>query len=163
MVGTWEIRDAAIVETNSGSPSAPLNGTQIVIDPQGVVSVGGLSVARTDLETLLTFPLTLYVNQVNGRTVLYGIGYDRLAAGGVRERVGVAGGAIDDNTISIEAFNGIQSQPQDPEIYTRSRYTLVRVSTAILIPAKLGKITRDLAPEAARSARVALHAMFGKN
>src|SRR5262245_46658219 len=55
MVGTWEIRQSVVVDTNDPAAAPPLNGTQVVIGIDGVASIGGLSVARTDLEAFLGF------------------------------------------------------------------------------------------------------------
>jgi hypothetical protein len=157
MTGTWEIRDAAIVATNSPSPIVPLNGTLIVLDGAKVVSIGGLSVARVDLETLLGGPLSLYVNQANGRTLLYGLGLDRLGQGGTRERTGVAGGSVDDATIAIEAYSSSQADAASPEVFVRSRYNLAKVAPAAPVPAVL---PANAAPMAA-AMHDALRAVFG--
>ncbi len=159
MTGTWEIRNAVVVDTNSPNPVVPLNGTPIVLDGARIVSIGGLSVARADLEALLG-PLSLYVNQANGRTLLYGIGLDRFAQGLGRERVGVAGGSINDATITIEAYSSTQADAAAPEVFVRSRYTLAKIAQA----APSTSAVLDIGEVAQRDAvRAALRAAFGGN
>lgn len=137
MAGTWEIRQAQVIDTNDPNAAAPLNGTPIVLGVQSVQSIGGLSVARTDLETVLGFPLDLYVNQLDGKTILYGVGYDRRAQGGVRQQVGVAAGSLDDNTIAVEQFTSTQTASQQSEVFVRARYQLVRLGVSPQQPADL--------------------------
>lgn len=136
MAGTWEIRGSTVIDTNDPAAVAPLNGTPLVIGVQGVISLGGLSVSRADIEALLGFPLDLYVNQLDGRTLLYGLSFDRRAQGGERSQVGVAGGSVDDNTIAVEQYSSVQRVGQD-EVYIRSRYTLARVSASVQLPATI--------------------------
>lgn len=134
MIGTWEIRSATVIDTNDPAAQPPLNGTRIVIGPQGVASIAGLSVVRTELEAVLGFPLDVYVNQVDGKTILYGLGYDRRAQGGLRQQVGLAAGSVDDNSIAVEQFTSTQTPSQANEVFVRSRYTLARLSAAIVLP-----------------------------
>lgn len=134
MIGTWEIRNVAVVESGGASPLTPLNGTQVVISGDGVVSIGGFSTKRADLETLLGAPLDTYVNQQDGRTVFYGLTLDQRATGLTREVVGVAGGSVDDATIAVEQFNS-STNAAGVESFVRARYTLARIAPSILIPA----------------------------
>ncbi|HEX5054206.1 MAG TPA: hypothetical protein VFZ65_20675 [Planctomycetota bacterium] len=127
MAGTWEIRNTMLVDTNNSTPVLPIDGTRIVIDSTGITSIRGFSVDRTELETILGFPFDWYVNQVDGKTMLYGLGYDRRAQGGAREQVGLAGGTIDDNTIVVDSFSSTQASGQD-EVFQRASYTLARVA-----------------------------------
>lgn len=157
MAGTWAIQGAAVVETNSPTPEAPVNGTLVVLDGSGIVSIAGLSVARADLEALLGTALTFYVNRADGRTVLYGIGTDRFAQGGPREVVGVAGGSFNDNSIAVESYTSRQPTAASPEIFVRSRYMLTRVDTA----APVGLAPRP-GVEGEDDLRAAIRAMFGR-
>jgi len=126
MAGTWEIQNAVVIDSNSTAPVPPLNGTAFVIEPGKVVSIGGLPVDPESLTLLLGAPLDSYVNQVDDRTLFYGLVVDRRAAGQTREEIAVAGGSIDENTISVEAFSSSQSPSASEAIYTVSRYQLVR-------------------------------------
>lgn len=133
MIGTWEIRNVTVVESGGPSPLTPLNGTQVVISGDGVVSIGGFSTKRSDLETLLGAPLDTYVNQQDGRRLFYGLTLDQRATGFTREVVGVAGGSIDDATIAVEQFNS-STNAAGVESFVRARYTLARIAPSILIP-----------------------------
>lgn len=134
MIGTWEIRNVTVVDSGGPSPLTPLNGTQVVISGDGVVSIGGFSTKRSDLETLLGAPLDTYVNQQDGRRLFYGLTLDQRATGFTREVVGVAGGSIDDATIAVEQFNS-STNAAGVESFVRARYTLARIAPSILIPA----------------------------
>lgn len=157
MAGTWEIHNSTVVDTNDPTAAAPANGTPIVIGTQGLVSLGGLSVAQGDLEALLGFPLDVYVNQADGRKVLYAIGFDRRAQGGIRQQVGLAAGSVDDNTMAVEQFVSNQTATQQSEVYTRSRYTLTRVSSQLTLPFRTAK-----APGSVDSLEGALPPVFGR-
>lgn len=159
MVGTWEIRQAAVIDTNDPAAAAPLNGTQVVIGVQGVVSIAGLSVARGDLETVLGFPLDAYLNQQDGRTVLYGIASDRRAQGGILQEIGVAAGSVDDDTIAVEQFASTQTVSQQSPVFVRSRYSLVRIDVAAP-PALPARQEADSAPVG--ELRSSLKALFGR-
>jgi len=128
MAGTWQISNAAIVDTNSTSPAPPINGTTFVIELARVVSIAGLSVDPVGLTQLLGVPLDSYVNQVDDRTVFYGLVVDRRDSGLSREEVAVAGGAINADTISVEAYSSTQAPGVAEPIFTLSRYDLVRVA-----------------------------------
>ena len=158
MVGTWEIRQSVVIDTNDPGAAAPLNGTPIVIGVQGIASIAGLSVARSDLETVLGFALDLYLNQQDGRKVLYGIASDRRAQGGILQEIGFAGGSVDDDTISVEQFTSTQTPSQQSPVFVRSRYSLARIDAAPpVLPAKQ-------ATEEATSGdlRRSLKALFGR-
>ncbi|MEO6598104.1 MAG: hypothetical protein ABIP94_25450 [Planctomycetota bacterium] len=136
MAGTWEIRGSTLVDTNSPNPILPVDGTKIVIGSTGsgsvgILSIGGFTVDRTLLEALLGFAFDWYVNEADGKILLYGLGYDRRARGGIREQVGLAGGTIDDNSIAIESYSSTQVAGQD-EVYQRAHYTLARLSVSTL-------------------------------
>lgn len=134
MIGTWEIRNVTVLESGGPSPLTPLNGTQVVISGDGIVSIGGFSTKQADLETLLGAPLDTYVNQQDGRRLFYGLTLDQRAAGLAREVVGVAGGSLDDATIAVEQFNS-STNAAGVESFVRARYTLARIAPSILIPA----------------------------
>lgn len=159
MVGTWEIRQSVVIDTNDPAAAAPLNGTPIVIGVQGVASIAGLSVARNDLETVLGFALDLYLNQQDGRKVLYGIASDRRAQGGILQEIGFAGGSVDDNTISVEQFTSTQTSSQQSPVFVRSRYSLVRIDAAAP-PALPAKQVAEDAPTG--DLRRSLQALFGR-
>lgn len=133
MIGTWEIRNVTVVESGGANQLTPLNGTQVVISGDGIISIGGFSTKQSDLETLLGAPLDTYVNQQDGRRLFYGLTLDQRAAGLTREVVGVAGGSIDDATIAVEQFNSSTSAA-GAESFVRARYTLARIAPSILIP-----------------------------
>lgn len=133
MIGTWEIRNVTVVESGGASPLTPLNGTQVVITGDGVVSIGGFSTKQADLETLLGAPLDTYVNQQDGRRLFYGLTLDQRAVGFTREVVGLAGGSLDDATIAVEQFNS-STNAVGVESFVRARYTLARIAPSILIP-----------------------------
>jgi hypothetical protein len=145
MVGTWEIRDAQIVETNNPTPTPPLNGTRVEIGPDAIVSIGGLSVTRANLELVLGATLETYVNQLNGKTLFYGLVVDQRATGGARQQVGVAGGAVSADAIAVEAFESVQGPGAASPIFTRSRYTLARVATTSPLWLEEPAVARDAA------------------
>ena len=159
MIGTWQIFLASVIDTNDAGAQPPANGTTIVIGPDGVASIGGLTVKQADLELLLGLTLSLYVNKIDGKTVLYGLSFDRRVQGGNREVVGLAGGALDDNTISVEQFTSTQSPSAAEAVYVRSRYKLARVSNAIVLPANVSPQT---APATAAGLRDVLPPLFGR-
>jgi hypothetical protein len=157
MTGTWEIRDAAVVDSTLAPPLLPLNGTTVVLDGAKVVSIAGLSVARADLEAFLGTPLTLYVNQADGRKLFYGIATDRFATGGTRDKTGLAGGSVNDVTIATEAYTGTLADAASTELFTRSRYTLAKIGVA----APLGLAPDAGTAEQQQRLRAALQALSG--
>ncbi len=126
MAGTWTIQDAIVVETNAAAPNAPFNGTPRQFEPTRIASIGGLSVAPSDLSALIGSPLVSYVNVIDESTVFYGLVVDQRASGGERLETALAGGAVAANTIAVEAFNSVQSATDPVPLFTRSRYVLVR-------------------------------------
>jgi hypothetical protein len=155
MAGTWQIQNATVIDSNSTQPVPPLNGTTFVIEPGRVVSIGGLPVDAAGLQVLLGAPLDSYVNQVDDRTVFYGLIVDRRSAMQSREEVAVAGGALDADTISVEAYTSTQAPSAAEPIFTLSRYQLVRVAPTTPL---------HLLPEGAEPAvEDVLHAAFGRD
>lgn len=152
MNGRWLIQNVTVVEASSASVAPPLANTEIVIENGAVMSIGGFTVARTQLEAFLGFPLDFYINAANGLTVLYGLGYDRLSQSGSREQVGLAGGSVDADTISVESFSSVRPNSQSDEMFIRSRYTLARVTAPVL----LDGAARDLPADEAQAAAVPL-------
>tara|TARA_R110002096_G_scaffold14256_5_gene49711 strand:- start:4529 stop:5146 length:618 start_codon:yes stop_codon:yes gene_type:complete len=130
MTGSWEIRNAVVIDSNSANPVPPLNGTTFTIQPDKVVSIGGLPVDPDGLALLLGAPLDSYVNEVSDRTLFYGLVVDRRAAGMTREEVAVAGGSLNADTIAVEAYSSSQSPAAADPVFTLSRYELVRVAPA---------------------------------
>ena len=128
MAGMWGIEDAVVIETNAPVPNPPFNGTMFELEPTRIASIGGLSVAPGDLIAVIGSPLVSYVNLVEASTVYYGLVVDQRATGGLRIETALAGGAVDANTISVEAYNSTQSATDLTPRYTRSRYVLVRTS-----------------------------------
>ena len=127
MAGTWAIQNTEVVDSNAVTPNPPVDGTLFQLEPTRVATIGGLSVDPAVLEQLIGAPLVTYVNQVDASRVFYGVLVDQRSSGGARLETALAGGAIDADTIMVEAFTSEQS-PTDPEpIFTRSRYQLVRV------------------------------------
>lgn len=134
MQGTWQLGGVSVVDANTATLTPPGDGTPIAIGATGIVSIGGLSVDRTNLEALLGRPLEAYVNEVNGRTVFYGIVDDTRAIGLTREQGAIAGGSVDANTIAVEGFLSSQAANSADIAFVRWRGTLTRVSAAILPP-----------------------------
>ena len=128
MAGMWVIEDAVVIETNAPVPNPPFNGTMFELETTRIASIGGLSVAPGDLIAVIGSPLVSYVNLVEASTVYYGLVVDQRATGGLRIETALAGGAVDANTISVEAYNSTQSATDLVPRYTRSRYVLVRTS-----------------------------------
>ncbi|MEC8251701.1 MAG: hypothetical protein VX044_00705 [Planctomycetota bacterium] len=128
MAGMWVIEDAVIIETNAPVPNPPFNGTMFELETTRIASIGGLSVAPGDLIAVIGSPLVSYVNLIESSTVYYGLVVDQRATGGLRIETALAGGAVDANTISVEAYNSTQSVTDQIPRYTRSRYVLVRTS-----------------------------------
>lgn len=137
MQGTWQLGGVNVVDGNTAALIPPTDGTAFVIGPAGLVSLGGLSVARADLEALLGLPLDAYVNELNGRTLFYGIVVDARAAGATREQGAIAGGSLDANTIAVEGFLSSQAANSADVSFVRWRGTLARVSAATLPPPPL--------------------------
>lgn len=127
MAGTWAIQNATILETNAVVPDPPVDGTLFQFEPTRVATIGGLSVDPDDLAAIIGAPLVSYVNQIDGSRVFYGLVVDRRATGGLRLETALAGGAVDANTIAVEAFNSAQAPNEAEPQFTRSRYLLVRV------------------------------------
>ena len=128
MAGLWSIQDAVIIETNTATPTPPLNGTLFQLEPTRIAAIGGLSVAPADLAILIGAPLVSYVNVVEGSTVFYGIVVDQRASGGLRVETALAGGSVGPDSISVEAFNSTQAPNEVVPTFTRARYQLVRVA-----------------------------------
>ncbi|MFK7740801.1 MAG: hypothetical protein AB8H80_10800 [Planctomycetota bacterium] len=144
MSGTWEIRDATIVESNFVGAEPPLNNTPFLLNPDEVVSVANILVTPATLELLAGAPLEFYVNTVTDRRFFYAWASDRRPNGENRFELAVAGGAIDADTILVEQFESILEQGQVEPFFERSQYRLVRVAGA---PAML-----DPASEEAKTA-----------
>jgi hypothetical protein len=123
----------------------PLTGTRVEIGADSITSIGGLGVSRANLEAVLGAALETYVNQQNGRTLFYGLVVDQRATSGLRQQVGVAGGAVDANTIAVEAFESVQLASQAQAVFTRSRYTLARVATTSPLWIEEPAVARDAA------------------
>ena len=134
MVGTWQVSSVTVIESNTTLVVPPGDGTQFVIGPTSLLSIGGLSVAQADLETLLGVALEAYVNQLDGRTLLYGVIADQRATGGRRDQAAVAAGSINDNTIAVEGFISTQDVNDTEPQFVRWRGFLTRVSPAIFVP-----------------------------
>lgn len=126
MAGTWVIQNATVLETNSPIPDPPVDGTMFQLEPERIATIGGLSVDPDDLAAIIGAPLVSYVNQVDGARVFYGVVIDTRASGGTRVETALAGGAVDANTIAVEAFNSVQTPSNEEPLFTRSRYLLVR-------------------------------------
>lgn len=126
MPGIWTIQDTIIVETNAAVPNPPFNGTVFEFEPTRIASIGGLSVTPGDLIAIIGSPLVSYVNVIDSSTVFYGLVVDQRASGGLRLETALAGGAVDANTIAVEAYNSSQSPSDVVPRFTRSRYVLVR-------------------------------------
>ena len=128
MVGTWSIQDTLIIDSNAPSPNPPIDGTLLQLEPNRIVTIGGFSVDAALLESLVGLPLESYVNQVDASRVFFAVAVDLRPLGGSRQESALAGGAIDNNTILVEAFNSEQSSSDPAPLYTLSRYRLVRVA-----------------------------------
>jgi hypothetical protein len=134
LTGTWEIRAGVVMETNLPNLAPPASGTIVVIAPGALASIGGLGVSRPELESVLGAPLDLYVNRVDGRTVIYGLTLDRRATGGTREEVALAGGTVNADTLAVEQYTSTLQPNAATAGYTLARYTLVRVATSLAPP-----------------------------
>jgi len=128
MAGTWEIQNTEVVDTNAPTPTPPVDGTLFQLEPTRIAAIGGLSVDPIVLEQLIGAPLVTYVNQVDASRVFYGVLVDQRSSGGARLETALAGGALDADTILVEAFTSEQSSADPAPVFTRSRYQLVRVS-----------------------------------
>lgn len=137
MVGTWEMRNVQVIDTNSTNPTPPINGTPLVIGPEGIRTIGPISFRRVDLEAALGVTFDWYLNSADGRRLFYGISIDRLDEGLGRVVFGMAGGSVDANTMVVEQFNSIQANSSSAESFSRFRYQLVRISNAIVEPEPL--------------------------
>jgi len=152
MVGSWEIRDPAVVSSNGPNPVPPTSGTVFRIDSAEIVEIGGLLVAPDVLEVLLG-PLESYANQVTPSTILYRVVVDRRDVGGVRDEISLAGGAVGPDSISVEALTSTQAVTDAEPIYTLSRYTLQRRNRAA--PVQLAR------KQPAELVGAELHELFG--
>jgi hypothetical protein len=127
MAGTWVIAAAEVIETNAPTPNPPFNGTVFQFEPDRIATIGGLSVDPDDLALILGGPLASYVNVIDASRVFYGLTVDNRPTGGSRLESALAGGAISNNAILVEAYNSEQLANQPLPYYTRSRYVLLRV------------------------------------
>ena len=127
MAGSWVIQNAEVLDTNTTSPTPPPNGTLFQLESTRVASIGGLSVEQSALEQFVNAPLESYVNQLDGTNVYFAVVFDQRASGGERIETALAGGAVDANTILVEAFNSAQGASDPVPQFIRSRYNLVRV------------------------------------
>lgn len=128
MAGTWTVQGATVVESNNSAQSPPPDGLTFVLQGDRVTSIAGLEVSPAVL-TILLGPLTLYINQADGKTLFYAVTVDTRSTGGTLETTALAGGSVDDNTISIESAVSSQAVSETEPRFTRSRY-LLRRSTA---------------------------------
>lgn|GEM_PF-3416647 len=133
MAGTWSIQDTLIIDSNAPAPNPPIDGTLLQFEPGRIVTIGGFSVDAALLESLVGLPLESYVNQIDASRVFFAVAVDRRPLGGSRQESALAGGAIDNNTILVEAFNSAQSSSDPVPLYTLSRYRLVRVAGTTLL------------------------------
>jgi len=131
MSGTWMLANARLVDTNDPTASPPINGTEVVLASDGLLMVDGEYITRPVVEADLGFPVDWYINQADGKTLLWGFGYDHLSMGGERFQAGLAGGAVDPNLIEVETYASLKGSVSDPELYARARYQLRRISNAI--------------------------------
>lgn len=129
MAGVWKISGARIVETNDPTAIPPVNGTLVAFAPNLIQFVGASRVMREDVERDLGFPLDWYFNMANGRTFLFGYGWNHLQTGGLKFQILVAGGSMDHSTMLVEAYTSLR-EPLAQELYARAHYALLRVSPA---------------------------------
>ena len=126
-----------------------------------VQTIGLLPVNPDQLTLLLGSPPEYYVNQVDGKTIFYGVIVDRRAANDTRLEIAVAGGALDADTISVEAYSSAQG-PNDPEAtYVVSRYQLARV-TPPAVPADLEDVSVSDAEAEQPTLEHVLNSAFGR-
>jgi len=130
MVGTWTIAATEILDTNSPVPEPPVDGTVFQFETDRIATIGGLSVDPFTLENVLGAPLATYVNMIDGSVVLYHIAVDTRSSGGVRAETALAGGSIGNNVLLVEAYNSVQASGQVEPLFTRSRYVLLRTTSA---------------------------------
>ena len=130
MVGTWTIAATEILDTNSPVPEPPVDGTVFQFETGRIATIGGLSVDPFTLENVLGAPLATYVNMIDGSVVLYHIAVDTRSSGGVRAETALAGGSIGNNVLLVEAYNSVQASGQVEPLFTRSRYVLLRTTSA---------------------------------
>jgi len=130
MVGTWTIAATEILDTNSPNPEPPIDGTVFQFETDRIATIGGLSVDPFTLQGVLGAPLATYVNMVDGSVVLYHIVVDTRSSGGVRAETALAGGSIGNNVLLVEAYNSVQTSGQVDPLFTRSRYVLLRTTSA---------------------------------
>jgi len=129
MAGSWEVRLAEVVSSSVPEPVAPENGTVFVLDESRILSMDGLDIQPDPLVQLFGAPLEVYVNEVDGQTLMYRVVVDTRADGGTREETVVAGGSLDVDSIAVEAMTSSQSATDVQPSYTLCRYTLFRQST----------------------------------
>ena len=129
MAGTWTVQGVTVVDTNNSTQAPPPEDLEFVMQGDRILSIGGLDVSPVTLSLLLG-PLSLYVNQGDGKTIFYAVTVDTRSTNGSLETVALAGGSVDDHTISIEAFVSSRSSSETESRYTRSRYLLRRSAAA---------------------------------
>jgi len=128
MAGLWSIQDTVIIESNNPVPTPPVDGTIFELDPTRIVTIGGFDVSPGALAQAAGAPLISYINVVDMSSVFYGVVIDERASGGSRFETALAGGAVDADTVVVEALNSSQSAIAAFPSFTRSRYKLVRTS-----------------------------------
>jgi hypothetical protein len=148
MVGTWEMRNIEVVDTNETVPLTPVPGTPVVIGPEGIRTIGPISFRQADLESVLALTFDWFVNSADGRRLFYGLSVDRREQGLGRIVLGIAGGSVDANTMAIEHFYSIQANSTSAETFSRFRYILARVSNAVIEPEGERSGSGTPAPEA---------------
>lgn len=127
MAGSWVIQNSEVLEANTTNPMPPPNSTLFQLESTRFASIGGLSVEQSALEQFVNAPLESYVNQLDGTNAYFAVVIDQRAFGGDRVETALAGGAVDANTIMVEAFNSTQGASDPAPSFIRSRYSLVRV------------------------------------
>ena len=128
MSGFWRITNARIIETNSPTSfTPPVNGTFLEFASNGLISVEGEIIGRPLLEADCGCSLSYYVNQANGQTFLFGFKAVDPGGSGAFFELAAAGGAINNDLIAVESFTRIRLSPEDPEVFARARYEIIRV------------------------------------
>jgi hypothetical protein len=133
MAGDWVVQGVTLVETNAPNPTLPIEGTVVRLGNDGILTIDGVAMARGLMEQRLGIPFTWYINTADRRTLLFGFHADVPQTGTMLE-AGVAGGSMSGNRIEVESYAAQRLRAQDPLLYLRSRYHLLRVqgSPAVL-------------------------------
>lgn len=127
MTGDWKITEVTLASTNLPKSllEPPDMGMEIILSSNAVLYVDGEEASREAVKEYCKFlwnaSLGWYLNQVNGRTVLFG--YKAQWKDGTFSTLGAAGLAVDKDTIIATWAEERREDPGGPLLF--EKYTIV--------------------------------------